>query len=145
MKRRPSGSSRSCMPLATMTSGSTLNFVKSGRLSLPRNLSSCVAGASCSQFPSGETASCMGSWSRSSHNLLVSVSIPLETSLYIAFTNPPFLFPPDVINYYQTTMYGALGIVGKKALLVSGIYNIVGPVTSGNVSTRSDELDTNVL
>jgi hypothetical protein len=27
-------------------------------------------------------------------------------------------------------MYEALGITGKKALLVSGLYNIVGPVTS---------------
>lgn len=31
-------------------------------------------------------------------------------------------------------MYKALGIVDKKALLVSGIYNIVGPVTSKHVS-----------
>ncbi|KAL0640086.1 hypothetical protein Q9L58_000914 [Maublancomyces gigas] len=36
----------------------------------------------------------------------------------------------NVINYYQTIMYKALGIVGRKALLVSGIYNIVGPVTN---------------
>lgn len=36
----------------------------------------------------------------------------------------------NVINYYQTQMYEALGITGKKALLVSGLYNIVGPVTN---------------
>ncbi|KAI5780973.1 MFS sugar transporter-like protein [Geopyxis carbonaria] len=36
----------------------------------------------------------------------------------------------NVINYYQTSMYAALGITGKKALLVSGIYNVVGPVAN---------------
>ncbi|RPB03842.1 putative MFS sugar transporter [Choiromyces venosus 120613-1] len=34
----------------------------------------------------------------------------------------------NVINYYQTTMYGALDIEGNKALLVTGIYNCVGPL-----------------
>lgn len=38
--------------------------------------------------------------------------------------------PPDVIGYYQTTMYNALGIEGHRAVLVAGIYNCVGPVRS---------------
>jgi len=36
----------------------------------------------------------------------------------------------NVINYYQNTMYKALGIVGNKSLLVSGIYNCVGPISN---------------
>ncbi|CRG88669.1 Quinate permease [Talaromyces islandicus] len=36
----------------------------------------------------------------------------------------------NVINYYQNIMYKALGIVGNKATLVSGIYNVVGPLTN---------------
>ncbi|ATZ52076.1 hypothetical protein BCIN_07g05910 [Botrytis cinerea B05.10] len=34
----------------------------------------------------------------------------------------------NVIGYYQNTMYKALGITGNKALLVSGIYNCMGPL-----------------
>jgi len=34
----------------------------------------------------------------------------------------------NVIGYYQTTMYKALGIVNNKVLLVAGIYNCVGPL-----------------
>ena len=36
----------------------------------------------------------------------------------------------NVIGYYQTIMYKALGITGKTNLLVTGIYNCVGPVAS---------------
>ncbi|KAF2262125.1 general substrate transporter [Lojkania enalia] len=34
----------------------------------------------------------------------------------------------NVIGYYQTIMYHDLGIEGNRALLVSGIYNVVGPI-----------------
>ncbi|KAL5375627.1 hypothetical protein DPSP01_011095 [Paraphaeosphaeria sporulosa] len=34
----------------------------------------------------------------------------------------------NVIGYYQTVMYKNLGIEGKRNLLVTGIYNVVGPV-----------------
>jgi len=36
----------------------------------------------------------------------------------------------DVIGYYQTTMYDALGITGNRNLLVAGIYNCMGPLAS---------------
>ncbi|KAL1952812.1 hypothetical protein VTO42DRAFT_4131 [Malbranchea cinnamomea] len=36
----------------------------------------------------------------------------------------------NVINYYQTVMYKNLGIVGNKNLLVTGIYNCVGPLAN---------------
>ncbi|KAI9704502.1 MAG: hypothetical protein M1820_005576 [Bogoriella megaspora] len=36
----------------------------------------------------------------------------------------------DVINYYQTIMYEALGFTGQRGVLVAGLYNIVGPVTN---------------
>ena len=36
----------------------------------------------------------------------------------------------NVIGYYQTIMYEALGITGNTNLLVTGIYNAVGPITS---------------
>lgn len=36
----------------------------------------------------------------------------------------------NVINYYQTIMYQALGITGGRDLLVAGIYNCVGPLTN---------------
>ena len=36
----------------------------------------------------------------------------------------------NVIGYYQTLMYENLGITGKRALLVTGIYNCVGPLTN---------------
>jgi hypothetical protein len=36
----------------------------------------------------------------------------------------------NVINYYQTIMYKNLGITGEKNLLITGIYNCVGPLTS---------------
>ena len=36
----------------------------------------------------------------------------------------------NVIGYYQTIMYKALGITGNTNLLVTGIYNVVGPITS---------------
>ena len=36
----------------------------------------------------------------------------------------------DVIGYYQTIMYEALGITGGRSVLVAGIYNCVGPVTN---------------
>jgi len=36
----------------------------------------------------------------------------------------------NVIGYYQVPMYEALGITGSRALLVSGIYNCVGPIAS---------------
>lgn len=36
----------------------------------------------------------------------------------------------DVIGYYQTTMYNALGIEGHRAVLVAGIYNCVGPIAN---------------
>lgn len=38
----------------------------------------------------------------------------------------------NVINYYQTIMYEALGFTGKTNLLVAGIYNCVGPITSSS-------------
>jgi len=36
----------------------------------------------------------------------------------------------NVIGYYQTIMYKALGITGNRNLLVTGIYNCVGPITN---------------
>ncbi|KAI7087229.1 general substrate transporter [Hortaea werneckii] len=36
----------------------------------------------------------------------------------------------NVIGYYQTIMYEALGITGGRSVLVAGIYNCVGPVTN---------------
>jgi hypothetical protein len=36
----------------------------------------------------------------------------------------------NVIGYYQNIMYEALGFSEHTTLLVSGIYNCVGPVTS---------------
>jgi MFS family permease len=36
----------------------------------------------------------------------------------------------DVIGYYQTTMYNALGIEGHRAVLVAGIYNCIGPIAN---------------
>lgn len=36
----------------------------------------------------------------------------------------------NVIGYYQTTMYDALGITGNRNLMVAGIYNCVGPLCS---------------
>ncbi|KXX76155.1 High-affinity glucose transporter [Madurella mycetomatis] len=36
----------------------------------------------------------------------------------------------NVIGYYQTQMYYALGITGNRALLVAGIYNCVGPLAN---------------
>jgi hypothetical protein len=36
----------------------------------------------------------------------------------------------DVIGYYQVIMYEALGFTGGKAILISGIYNCVGPIAS---------------
>ena len=36
----------------------------------------------------------------------------------------------NVIGYYQTIMYTALGITGNRNLMVTGIYNCIGPLTS---------------
>lgn len=36
----------------------------------------------------------------------------------------------NVIGYYQTIMYEALGITGNRNLLVTGIYNCVGPLAN---------------
>ncbi|BCS21906.1 sugar porter family MFS transporter [Aspergillus puulaauensis] len=36
----------------------------------------------------------------------------------------------NVINYYQNIMYEALGITGNRATLVTGIYNVVGPLAN---------------
>ncbi|KAK5128472.1 hypothetical protein LTR85_003140 [Meristemomyces frigidus] len=36
----------------------------------------------------------------------------------------------NVIGYYQTIMYDALGITGGRNVLVAGIYNCVGPITN---------------
>lgn len=36
----------------------------------------------------------------------------------------------NVIGYYQTIMYKALGITGNTNLLVTGIYNVVGPLSN---------------
>jgi len=36
----------------------------------------------------------------------------------------------NVIGYYQTIMYENLGITGNRNLLVTGIYNCVGPITN---------------
>jgi MFS family permease len=36
----------------------------------------------------------------------------------------------NVIGYYQTTMYEALGIIGHRKLLVAGIYNCMGPLAN---------------
>ncbi|KAK4199489.1 MFS sugar transporter-like protein [Triangularia verruculosa] len=36
----------------------------------------------------------------------------------------------NVIGYYQTQMYQALGITGQRVLLVAGIYNCVGPLAN---------------
>lgn len=36
----------------------------------------------------------------------------------------------NVITYYQTIMYNALGITGNRNTLVVGIYNCVGPLTN---------------
>jgi len=36
----------------------------------------------------------------------------------------------NVIGYYQTIMYEALGFTGKTKLLVAGIYNCIGPIAN---------------
>ena len=36
----------------------------------------------------------------------------------------------NVIGYYQTIMYEALGITGGRSVLVAGIYNCVGPIAN---------------
>ncbi|KAK0625119.1 general substrate transporter [Bombardia bombarda] len=36
----------------------------------------------------------------------------------------------NVIGYYQTQMYRALGITGNRVLLVAGIYNCIGPLAN---------------
>ncbi|XHF97793.1 hypothetical protein AWENTII_001373 [Aspergillus wentii] len=36
----------------------------------------------------------------------------------------------NVIGYYQTIMYNALGITGSRNTLVAGIYNCIGPITN---------------
>lgn len=36
----------------------------------------------------------------------------------------------NVIGYYQTIMYKALGITGHRNTLVAGLYNCVGPITN---------------
>lgn len=36
----------------------------------------------------------------------------------------------NVINYYQTIMYDALGITGHRNTLVVGIYTCIGPLTN---------------
>lgn len=36
----------------------------------------------------------------------------------------------NVIGYYQTIMYEALGITGHRNVLVAGIYNVVGPIAN---------------
>ncbi|KAK1140751.1 hypothetical protein N8T08_009952 [Aspergillus melleus] len=36
----------------------------------------------------------------------------------------------NVINYYQNIMYENLGITGNRATLVTGIYNVVGPLAN---------------
>lgn len=36
----------------------------------------------------------------------------------------------NVIGYYQTIMYKALGITGSRNTLVAGIYNCVGPLAN---------------
>ena len=36
----------------------------------------------------------------------------------------------NVINYYQTIMYETLGITGKTNILVTGIYNCLGPLAN---------------
>lgn len=36
----------------------------------------------------------------------------------------------NVIGYYQSIMYEALGITGNRATLVIGIYNCVGPLAN---------------
>lgn len=36
----------------------------------------------------------------------------------------------NVISYYQTIMYKALGITGSRNTLVVGIYNCVGPLAN---------------
>lgn len=47
------------------------------------------------------------------------------------------LISPDVIGYYQVIMYKALGFTGGKAILISGIYNCVGPVSSKCLESTS--------
>jgi MFS family permease len=56
----------------------------------------------------------------------ISELMPLS-SIYPNRTNIDI---PDVIGYYQTIMYEALGIKGHRALLVAGIYNCVGPIAN---------------
>lgn len=36
----------------------------------------------------------------------------------------------NVIGYYQTIIYNALGITGNRNTLVAGIYNSIGPLTN---------------
>ncbi|TVY47712.1 MFS glucose transporter [Lachnellula occidentalis] len=49
----------------------------------------------------------------------------------------------NVIGYYQVIMYKALGFTGGKAILISGIYNCVGPVSTliceGAVNSQNTE------
>lgn len=49
----------------------------------------------------------------------------------------------NVIGYYQTIMYKALGITGNRNLLVTGIYNCVGPIASTSSSPRCHSAHTN--
>ena len=69
------------------------------------------------------------------HGTLIQVFTQLTG---VSMRKPPFMIhvnlladrSKDVINYYQTIMYDALGFTGHRGVLVAGLYNIVGPITS---------------
>ena len=72
----------------------------------------------------------MARWFKSLLNLLALVSVLVRGEKEIGV-----LMDADVIGYYQVIMYEALGFTGGKAILVSGIYNCVGPIASEPMQT----------
>jgi hypothetical protein len=66
------------------------------------------------------------------HGVAVQVFTQLSgiSKIVFAFIDTLADMIPDVIGYYQVVMYKALGFTGGKAILISGIYNFVGPISS---------------
>ncbi|KAJ1311187.1 hypothetical protein OPQ81_009688 [Rhizoctonia solani] len=59
-------------------------------------------------------------WKQYRRRVLVSVAVQTCTSLSGV----------NVINYYQTILYGGVGITGKTVLLLSGAYGTLGPLVN---------------
>ena len=103
-----------------------MSSTKSSKHWLRRNPSLFQDGGSCLLCHNGERDCCMVSLFRCSLSWVGSVGHTRESLNSSA--NDDIL--PDVIGYYQVIMYKALGFTGGKAILISGIYNCVGPVSS---------------